>query len=239
MTKFETLFGIKDSRVKETCILMPLLSRNVLGCLGIKELSRGKLYGSGNSEFFTVIHTGLGPALLGDAVLYLSQTQCQNIILFGSCGLVEEKKGLKVGSLVTPSVCYSLEAFSEMLLKDKKDWKAFYPDKNLFENFSNTKKPQDIKKVICMTLGSLKLEEDYLQQFKKRGVQTVDMECSALFSAAAYIGRKAMAFFYITDIVNKKPFYVDLSAEDEKALSSSIKSGVHILCEFIKKNLGC
>ncbi len=242
MTAFETLFGIKESQVKKTSVLMPLLRKNTLKRLGIKGFSRGRLYGSGNNSLFTVIHTGVGPGLLGDAVLYLGKTQCQNVILFGSCGLLGEKKGLKIGGLVTPSICYSLESFTEMLLRDKKDWKVFYPDKTLLENFLNTGKShssRDIKKVICLSVGSLKLEKDYLEIFKKRGIQTVDMECASLFSASEYIKRKAMAFFYITDIINKKPFYADLNAEDKTVLSSSIESSVHILCEFIKNNLSC
>ena len=78
---------------------------------------------------------------------------------------------------------------------------------------------------------------DYVALFKKRGIDIVDMECSALFSASEYIHRQAMALFYITDIINKKPFYRDLRPEERSILSSSIKSGAHILCEFIKKNL--
>ncbi|MFC1623952.1 hypothetical protein ACFL28_01345 [Candidatus Omnitrophota bacterium] len=237
MTKFESLFGIKESLVKNTCILMPLLKKDILEWLGVKNFSRGRLHGSGNSRLFTVIHTGLGPALLGDAVLYLKETNCQNIILFGSCGLVKEESHLGIGSLVVPSKCYCLEGFTEMLLKDKNNYGAFYPDNALIENFLTIKKACDIKKVTCITLGSLKLEEDYIDTFKEKEIQVVDMECSALFSASKYIKRASMAFLYVTDIINKKPFYMDLKREDRLTLSSSIKASTHILCKFIEENL--
>ncbi|MFC1666460.1 hypothetical protein ACFL0P_01120 [Candidatus Omnitrophota bacterium] len=239
MTEFQKLFGAKETHIKETCILLPLLRKDILRQLGVKEFLRGRLYGSGNSNAFTVIHTGVGPAFSGDVALYLSQTRCQNMILFGSCGLVKEKDGLRIGSLVTPSKAYALEGFTEMLLKDKKDWNSFHPDTTLIENFLSSNKDRDIKKTLCATLGSLKLERDYVDLFNKKEVETVDMECSALFSASKHTGKRAMAFFYITDIINKKPFYVALEAEDKKTLSSSIKTAARILCEFIEKNLNC
>jgi len=231
MMRFQRLFGIKESLVKNTCILMPLLGKNTLKGLGVERFSRGRLYGSGNSPFFTVIHTGIGAALLGDAVLYLEETPCQNIILFGSCGLVQETDNLKIGSIVTAEKSYSLESFSDMLLKDKKDWEVFSGDKTLLENLPK------IKKVTCLSVGSLKLEEDYVGVFRERCIQVVDMECAALFSASRHIKRKAMALFYATDIVDKKPFYRDLTPDDKSALSSSTKAATNILCEFIKKNL--
>ena len=237
MMRFQTLFGIKESQVKNTCILMPLLGKDTLKGLGVEGFSRGRLYGSGNSPFFTVIHTGIGAVLLGDAVLYLEETPCQNIILFGSCGLVKQEKDLNIGSLVVPDKAYSLESFSGMLLKDAKDWKVFHGDSVLLESFLNENKTHNIKKVACLTLSSLKLEEDYLDLFREKQIQALDMECSALFSASRHIGRKGMALFYVTDIIDKKPFYRALTREDKSVLSSSIKSATNILCEFIKKNL--
>lgn len=237
MTTFQKLFGIKETDVKKTCILMPLLKKDTLNGLGVKGFLRGRLYGAGNTKYFTIIHTGIGSALLGDAVLYLGETQCQDIILFGSCGLVREEKSLKVGSLVMPSKCYSQESFTEMLLGDKKDPEVFYPDKVLFEKFLRLNKSYDIKEVTCSTLGSLKLEEQCIDRFKEKDIQIVDMECSSLFSASGYVKKRAMALFYITDIINEKPFYMDLNKGDSSILSSSIKSAIGYLCKFIEKNL--
>ncbi|MBU1147528.1 MAG: hypothetical protein KKD11_04180 [Candidatus Omnitrophica bacterium] len=231
MTTFQRLFGITNSEVKNTCMLLPLVQKNGLEWLGVKDLSKGKLYSSGNSKDFTVIHTGMGPALSGDAVLYLEKTPCRNIIVFGSCGLIKEEKDLNIGGLVTPEKCYSMESFTDMLAQERKKYDLFYPDKTLLE------KLPEVKKVTCATLGSLKLEEGYRDSFEAKEIQVVDMETSAIFSAAQHIGKKAIALFYITDIINKKPFYRGLSAADRLRLSSSIKSASNILCDLIKKNL--
>ena len=124
-----------------------------------------------------------------------------------------------------------MESFTDMLLREIKEYSLFYPDKSLLE------KLPEVKKVTCATLSSLKLEEKYMDLFEQKGIQVVDMECSAIFSAARHIRKKAMALFYITDIINKKPFYKGLSATDRLRLSSSIKSASNILCNLIKENL--
>ena len=96
---------------------------------------------------------------------------------------------------------------------------------------------KNVKKLTCATLGSLKLEESYIDKFKEKNIRIVEMESTTLFSASAHINRKALAFFYVTDIINKKPFYEDLADADKLKLSSSIKSATNILCKFIEKNL--
>ncbi|MDP2912070.1 MAG: hypothetical protein Q8N76_07050 [Candidatus Omnitrophota bacterium] len=231
MTKFEALFGIKESEIKNTCVLMPLIPKNSLEALGIKKLSRGKIYSSGNSRHFTLINTGIGAGFTGDSALYLSDTNCKNLILFGSCGLVRADKNLDIGSLVAPFKCYAMESFTDMLLKNNASG-AFYPDLSLLDKFLAGK--NEIQKITCATLGSLKLEEENLDLLKEKDIQAVDMECSSFFSAAKHRHLNAMAFFYVSDIINKKPFYSALSREDETRLSFSIQSGIKSICSFIK-----
>ena len=231
MTKFETLFGIRESEIKTTCVLVPILPKSVADLFGIKNLSKGKIYSSGNANSFTVINTGIGASFTGDAILYLSNTNCKNLILFGSCGLVKSSDSLNIGSLVAPVECYAMESFTDMLLKHHA-FKTFYPDKILLESFLNYNKT--ILKVSCATLGSLKLEEDYMCLFAEKNIQVVDMECSGFFSAATHMNIKAMALFYISDLVNEKPFYEKLSTEDEIKLSGSIKSAIKSICSFVK-----
>ena len=225
MNIFKTLFGIESFRIKKTCLFLPFLQKNMLKELKIGKLIRGRLYAYGENELFSVIHTGLGAPLLGDAVLYLKETGCKNIILFGSCGIVKEKKDIGIDSLLTPDRCCALESFSDMLLRgSKKDINVFYPDKKLFNTLLN--KTSDIKKVSAATVGSLKLEEDYIETLDKKGIDILDMECSALFSAADKVKIKAAALFYATDIIKKTPFYRDISLKDKKKFDASIRSGI-------------
>jgi len=231
MTKFETLFGIKESEIKDTCVLMPILPKSVLSLLGIKSLSKGKIYSSGNAENFTLINTGIGASFAGDAALYLADSGCRNIILFGSCGLVKSSGNMAVGSLVAPIECYAMESFTNMLLRNN-DFKTFYPDKAVVESFLNDNK--DVQKVSCATLGSLKLEEESLDLFTEKNIHVVDMECSSFFAAGTHKHLKTIALFYVSDIINEKPFYAEFSPDDKLRLLSSIKSGVKSICRFVK-----
>ncbi|MFH1478239.1 MAG: hypothetical protein ABIG92_00505 [Candidatus Omnitrophota bacterium] len=235
MNKFKALFGIDSSQVKDTCILLPLIPKDLLKKFNITNFSRGKIYSSAENKFSTVIHTGIGPSLTGDCVLHLKNTGCKNVIILGSCGLTQKTPDLDVASLVMPDKCYAFESFSDMLLNDIEGPKMFYPDRELSEKFLEDNISSSIKKVTCATLASLLLEEGYIDRFSSLGIDVVDMECSALFSAASKAGLNAMALFYITDIINVKPFYVPLEGKEKDRLSGSISLSLDLIWKFIQK----
>jgi len=236
MGKFKALFGIKESEIKRNCIITPLITKDIIKYFGLRNLSKGRLYNSSSSADFTLIHTGMVAGLVGDAVLYLKDTPCRNAILFGSCGLVKEKRALTFGSLVSPYGAYSNESFSNMLL-EKKVGPGFFPaNKTLYENFLKTGSNACIKKVLCSTVASLKLEEDMLKAFCKKEIDILDMECSAFFSASLSIGIKAIALFYVSDIIGKMPFYADSQSALKSKLIFSVKKSVDFICQFIEKN---
>ncbi|MCK5595622.1 hypothetical protein KAI19_05535 [bacterium] len=234
MNKFEILFGVKESQIKSTCIIMPFLKKGMMKDFGIKQFSKGRLYGTGNSELFTLIQTGMGSALAGDAVLYLNDTSCKNIILFGSCGLTESTKDIKLGSLITSSKCHSMESFTEILSGCDRNRSVSYPDKDLLDGFLKINR-EHVKKAACASVGSLVMEERNIDLFRTKGIRIVDMECSAVFSASKHIGCKAISLFYVSDILIEKPFYIKLNKKEEEIINSSTKNAVRILCDFIKK----
>ncbi len=235
MTKFEALFGIKSSLVKRNCVLLPLLPKGILNEFKIANFKKGKLYGTGDNNDFTLIHTGMGAGFTGDAVLYLKKTPCKNVMLFGSCGLVKAGNGLSVGSLVSPVKCYANESFTELLLAKNAKPRVFYAQNKLAAGFLKYGQRQGIKKVTCSTLASLKLEEEMVDLFSREKIDVVDMECSAFFSAAGLSGLNALACFYVSDIIKDKPFYLNLGRDSKSVLSSAIKNAAALLCEFAKK----
>ena len=227
MGKFRKLFGIEEDAVKKTCIFLPLATKEILDSLNVKKMVRGKIYGSGQGRDFTVIHTGMGPTWTGDAVLYLVQTACENIILFGACGSTGM---LSVGTLVMATLCYEQETFSKLLGLAHETWPTFYPDRQLMETLDKKRK---LKRAACLTVTSLKLQQERLMDFKKRAIDVVDMECSAFFAASRFIKRRAAALLFITDIIGQKPFYEPLNSADKKSLSLAIKEGTRLICDFI------
>lgn len=235
MNEFEALFGVKESSIKETCVVLPFLNNAVSHYLDITQCKRGKMFGVAQGDGFSAVHTGVGPAFLGDAVLYLAQSPCRNLILFGSCGLVCAQNGLTLGSLVAPYQCYAYESFTELLIRLEVRKYVFFPQRQLLENF--LKAYPSIKKVTCASVGSLKLEAQMLPQLTKKRVEVLDMECAAFFAAAAKGKLRAMALFYVTDILNEKPFYTTLRSFDTARLHSSIQKASLSLCDFVKTNL--
>lgn len=238
MKQFKAIFGIDADEVRKACVLMPFINKNTLKEFKIKHFTRGKLYEAGNSRDFTLIHSGIGSGLTGDAVLYLADNGCKNIILFGSCGLLESRKvNLDIGSLVSPKKSYSCESFSRMLHNIDIPPEVYSPDKELLENFLEFGKRENVPEVTSATIASLKLEEERAAYFSQKGIEVIDMECSAFFAAADYAKIKALAFFYVSDIINKKPFYKNLALSDSYKLSASIKRAICLLCSFIQENL--
>ncbi|MFH1199343.1 MAG: hypothetical protein V1650_04220 [Candidatus Omnitrophota bacterium] len=254
MTKFEALFGIKAHEVKRNCILMPMLPKGIINDFKISKLNRGRIYGAGNSENLTLIHTLIGPAFTGDAVLWLKETKCENIILFGSCGGVRETKDLTIGSLVVPVKCYANESFTEFLGRGlslkiasspaaprndtaKRLGRARNDTASLRENLvGGLVKITGARKVICASIPSLKLEESMTGLFIKNKIDVVDMECSACFSAAKYTGLRAAALFYVSDVINKYSFYRELDVDKKERLASAIKTAATLLCKLTKTN---
>lgn len=237
MKKFEALFGIKEKEIKKTCILSPFTEKGILEGLGIKAVKQGKLYAAAKGNGFTFIHSGIGAGFTGDVILYLKETQCRNIIFLGSCGLVREKDGLAIGSLVTPFRSYAYESFSNLLLGKGERTQIFSAHQILLEDFLKTNYDAGIKRVTCATLSSLKLEEEMLDTFRLHNIDVLDMECSAVFCAAGALGLKAIALFYISDIVKKVPFYSQFTPALKSALSAGQKKAGRILGDFIRERL--
>ncbi len=235
MTQFEALFGIKSSRIKKNCILLPLLPKGLQNEFKIDNFKRGKLYAAGGNNDFTLIHTGMGAGFTGDAVLHLKKSRCKNVMLFGSCGLVKARSGLSIGSLVSPVKCYANESFTELLLAKNVEPRVFYAQDKLLAEFLKYGQRAGLKEVNCSTLASLKLEEEMVDLFIRKSIDVVDMECSAFFSAAAFSGLNAIACFYISDIIKDKPFYLSLDSDSKSALSCAIKKAAGLVCEFAKK----
>jgi len=211
---------------------VPFASGDILNGLGVKKLSRGKLYGCAHTKDFSVIHSGMGTSLTGDAVLYLKESSCMNLFLFGGCGSTGT---LVVSEVVSVSLAYEEESFSKNIFNPvHNQWPSFYPDRTLEEAFE---KAGVLKRANCLTVSSLKLEGERLGEFKGQSIDIVDMECSAFFSAARFNKQKAVALLFVTDVVNQKPFYEERLATEKKLLQSSIKKGAHFLCDFIRADI--
>ncbi|MGQ3683912.1 MAG: phosphorylase family protein [Candidatus Loosdrechtia sp.] len=234
MTVFKSLFGVEPSEIQKTCVIVPFLSQGLLNQLGIESLKKGKLYSTANTDTFTFIKAGIGTLLAGDATLYLEQTNCQEIIFLGACGLVQETDALTTGSLVCPEECLSFESFTDVLLRQTDKITVHYPDPDLLQSFLSSNPDIIIHRVKGMSMGSLKCEEFYKGYFIEKGIEVIDMECSAFFSAAHYIQKRAIAILYVTDIIGKKHFFEPLEPQDKLPINNAIQDACKVIRSFCK-----
>jgi purine-nucleoside phosphorylase len=79
------------------------------------------------------------------------------------------------------------------------------------------------------------LETKYQDWLQKNKINVVDMECSSVFSAASSINKKAIAIFYVTDIVGEKePFDNKLETAEKTRIAKARKDIAASIINFIK-----
>ncbi len=228
--EFEALFGMPVRAVQRKCVIMPQVPAAVAQTLGLRGFSSGRLYRAAQMAGATVINTRIGAGFVGDAVLYLGQTRCEEVLLFGSCGLCASSGELRIGSLVSPGKVIGFESFSSMVKggagKPVRCGRASLTRKALFAISA------DIADVSCATVASLKCETAYLSEFRRLGVSVADMEASAFFTAAGHAGIPAAALFYISDRIGSKPFYLPLQSGDAERLRAGQLAGAAVVSNW-------
>jgi purine-nucleoside phosphorylase len=235
MERFKSLFGIDRDTVRKTVLLLPFIPPRTLETLGIKTLSSGLVFSAASSENLTVIKTGTGAGFVGDAVMYLAGAPCQDIIFLGSCGLINRKLGLGIGSLITPSATFSMESFSDILSGRLQEPVSVHPDSGLLNDFIEVT-GLEIQRSGCISFGSLFHEDAFMPVFRRLGVDVIEMECAALFNAARKTGKRALALLYVSDILGEKNFYFELSPEDKKSLANGVSQASQAILKFAAQN---
>jgi purine-nucleoside phosphorylase len=231
MDRFTAIFGIDKEKIEKNCLLLPFLPAGALKELGIKELSSGAVFSSASVKGLTVIKTGIGANFVGDAVLYLEKTSCENIFFFGSCGLINNKLGLRIGDLVFPTVAYPFESFTDILTQRMQKPLGSYPDSGLMSDFLEATE-LDLHRSACVSFSSLYHEDDFIPVFQRLGADVIEMECAAFFHASRKAEKKALALLYISDIPSSKPLFAAPSLEDKKSLAEGIRQACAAIRQF-------
>jgi nucleoside phosphorylase len=128
---------------------------------------------------------------------------------------------------------FDFESFSGMLA-GQEPAACYHPDEGLSEEFSSF---APLSEGTCATVGSLALEEENLPRFRALGVNCLDMECSAVFSAAKKGGKRALALLYVSNRAPDKPWHEHLDRRDIQRLGRSRQDLAALLMRFIDKLL--
>ncbi|MCX5795305.1 MAG: hypothetical protein NTY77_07425 [Elusimicrobia bacterium] len=224
MDTFKKLFGIEKSLIKPDCILSPLNEVDLFSGSGMGARARGDYFRAADCPQATVIGTRYS-LLAGDCVLHLADSPCRNIYLFNCCGGL----GAGIGAAYSVRKAFDFESFSGMLA-GKAGSACYLPDAELAREFSSY---SGLPEGNCATVGSLALEETHLPRFRALGVDCLDMECSAVFSAAKKAGKRALALLYVSNSVPDKPWHEHLDRRDIERLGRSRKDLAALLRGFL------
>jgi purine-nucleoside phosphorylase len=221
---FKDFFGIPLSKAQSSCIIcqnydMPLFSKEASNGFFVKTANEGKATVIGLKNNF----------LAGDTVLYLQDSGCKKIYLFGSCGGVGD---IESGDIVTIDKAYNFESFSKMVMRDAKP-DFFVSSKELSDDFYGKNLYEDLIKTNSACISSLLLESRYVNWFKENEVCAIDMESSIVFSAAKEIGAQAVCFMYVADHIEKNPLGQSPDEKMRKRISSARKNLARMIMDFI------
>lgn len=223
MPYFKKLFGVEKTAIRRHCILSPL-NEAPLFCGSEKPpRAHGDYFRVTDLGWATLIGTHYS-LLVGDCVLALADTPCENIYLFGCAGGI----GVEVGSKAVLERAVNFESFCDMLAGTSAA-RSFLPDEELTAALRNAAGGKIVRGVTA-SVASLRLEEGHLPKFAELGVNCLEMEAASVFAAARKAGKKACAAVYISDRVPDKPWHEQLSADDVKRLGAARRN----LAEAVK-----
>ena len=220
MILFEKLFGINPDQIRPNCILMPFCSPKWLEPFEVTQKASGLLYTVWQTEHFSLIKTGIGATLAGDAALCLKETPCHRAAFLGTCGLIGTDPG-RIGEWVLPSKVLAWDSFSTLINGSQTPAAALIFDLAPAEQFLASNKDIPLSRGIHGTFPSLVLEENYLDEFKKHAVLTVDLECSAVLAACRSVGISIFSLLVISDLLVHRPFW-QVNAEEQKTTAASV-----------------
>ena len=212
---YQAFFG--NSKIKERVIISPIFYPKVLApLLGSAPQETRTLqnytianfiYKGKNTSFIKV---SIGPSHTGELTIMLKDTPCRQVILLGTIGGIN--KGMQIGDLFVADSAADGEGFSAWLKKNKPK-EIYRPSlklsKKIKARFPNAHTGR------LLTIGSI-LEET---PAVLKGYDGVDMESSALFSAAKAANIAAAGIYVVSDLPLTRPFYTIPKEEQYKILS--------------------
>ncbi|MCL2485333.1 MAG: hypothetical protein FWF00_01215 [Endomicrobia bacterium] len=221
--EFEKFFAIDKKDIKETCVICQSFDLGLFS----QDSNNGFFVKTAQTENATIIALK-NNFLAGDTVLYLKDTKCKRIILFGSCGGCGD---VESGDLLIIDKAYNLESFSSMLfLENNVSYKTF--SEELSASFYAKYPYEDLIKTNSACVSSILLESDWINFFKANGICAVDMESSIVLSAAEKIEAQSLCLMYVADHIEKSPVGSELNEQVKSKISTARKNLAKMILDF-------
>jgi len=222
---FHSLFGVEPNEIQKTCVLTPFIYRELVTDLQTTPFHRGLPYSCAQGKGFTLIYSRPGALSTADAVLFLKDTPCEQLILLGACGSAAEDH--TAGKLILVKEAVNMESFSHLLKFGPVPDERCPADPGLLERL---RQATGLPAESCATFGSIKLEDEYLEKLREKDITVIDMECSAFLAAGAHIQKPAAALLYISDIIGQDNVYLIDRTSPE--IRKAQKKAANLLLQF-------
>lgn len=200
----------------------PLLQETILRSGWYKTLT-----GTYQGKPLTIIKTIPGAGVNGDLCLAL-QEHAQKIIFAGAAGALNKK--LKLGDYFAATTAINGESFSDYFNSPFE-----LPPVLTKKSNTNFTAPLPCASGKVYTCGSLLAETNYLlQELANAGIEAIEMETSALYTAAQITKIETIAVYFISDKPLEKKLFENYSTTEKKALANSKKNFIKfILTNFL------
>lgn len=214
----EFVLGVNLESIKEKIIIAPCWLPETVG------INERKKIGSTSCQIwdcimqgheFSYIVTGVGAAGCMDVVFALGETRCKEILFIGSAGAL--KKGINIGDFAMPRGVFSGEGASRYIgdrLKDDVFGNRYFVTKSLRNRIMKClecvakKESIDVHDGMGISVESIFLQYNHLDELKKMNCDLIDMESSAFVAACKKMNFNCAVVFCVSDnVVEEKPLY--------------------------------
>lgn len=185
------------------------------------------LTGKFQDEKVTIIATGIGPGLVGDAVYAVDKPGA--ICLYsGTCGGLG--KNLEIGDYFLAAQAICADGYSRLFGQDI--FTSVNADEKLYHSLRSSFNPLEIPFSVGLsfTTSSVVRENDLdFWEFVSPKCQAIEMGCASFYTAALHSQKRAAAYFWVTDLPTRgKSFFDAASAEDMKIKQTRYEQAVSI-----------
>lgn len=185
-----------------------------------------------HGERISIIVTGISPSLVGDAVYALNRPNA-TCLYSGTCGGLDGI--LKIGDYFVADQAVCGDGFTFHLGHTPLSRISGTPD---LLNSLKTLLASKVKQVnsgIVFTTSSVvcEIDPDFWKTVDKQ-CQAIEMATAAFYAAALATGKKAAAYFWVTDLPTRgKSFFEPLTAEDVRIKEERFKQTVSLDLELL------
>ncbi|MEK6959398.1 MAG: hypothetical protein AABW59_05135 [archaeon] len=195
--------------------------------------------GSYNGARVTVLVSGKTSSNAGDCVVALKGTPCNSIFAEGTFGAINDS--VAIGDFVLLDKALIGEGFSKYFGK-----KSGYSSANkkisekslaLLLGYCGGLSVKFHQNAVSFTIDSFLAEDDdFLQSLKQKGVDVIDMESSAVFTAAKHIGADCSFLGWCTDRPMDTSFYSKKQEKYEQTKKRAHASIPKIMLDLVVTN---